>query len=270
MPMNRPGSVSKTSTPSSAATRGEEVRPRRRPVDLAQPARPDPVQPHERRDVDELDHGRDHDRGQRRLGQALEQAGEEQQRDDGEHGDDEPRDLAVRPGAAVDRGLGEAAVDDHAARQPGAEVGRAEADQLAVGVDLVVVARRVGLGRAEALGEADERDADGARRQVRGSPRRARRGARPAAARCRSCRRCRRRPGSTQLDDQDPDRHRHERPRDDGREPAQPEHERERAEADRQRRRARVPERCRAGPRAARRSRRRPSRRRTASAAGRR
>ena len=44
------------------------------------------------------------------------------------------------------------------AAQPGAEVGGAEAEQLAVGVDLVVLAGGVGLGRAEPLGEADEHD----------------------------------------------------------------------------------------------------------------
>ena len=112
-------------------------------------------------------------------------------------GDDEPGDLALRAGAAVDRGLREAAVDHHAAGQPGAEVGRAEADSSRFGVDVVVVARRVGLGGAEALGEADQRDADGARREVEVVRGRARRAARPAAARCRSSRRCRRRSGSS-------------------------------------------------------------------------
>jgi hypothetical protein len=69
----------------------------------------------------------------------------------------------VRAGAAVDRGLGEAAVDDHPAGQPGGHVGRPEADELAVGVDLVVLARGVGLGGAEALGAADEHHGDAAR-----------------------------------------------------------------------------------------------------------
>ena len=50
-------------------------------------------------------------------------------------------------------------------RQPGAEVGGAEADQLAVGVDLVVGAGGVRLRRAEAFGEADEHDPGGRRRR---------------------------------------------------------------------------------------------------------
>ena len=107
-------------------------------------------------------HRRDHDGGERRLGQLLEQAGQEQQRHDGQHGDDEPGDLALGPGAAVDGRLREAAVDHHAARQARSEVRGAEAEQLAVGVDLVVVPGGVGLGRAQALREADQHDADGA------------------------------------------------------------------------------------------------------------
>ena len=42
--------------------------------------------------------------------------------------------------------------------RPAPRFAGAEADQLAVGVDLVVVAGGVRLGRAEALGEADEHD----------------------------------------------------------------------------------------------------------------
>ena len=77
--------------------------------------------------------------------------------------------------------------------EPGAEVGGAEAEQLAVGVDLVVGAGGVGLGRAEALGEADEHDPGRSRRRRRGSRRsRARRAARSTAARCRCGRRSRR------------------------------------------------------------------------------
>ena len=41
-------------------------------------------------DVDELDERGDDDGGQRRLGQLLEQAGEEEQGDDRERGDDQP------------------------------------------------------------------------------------------------------------------------------------------------------------------------------------
>ena len=53
-------------------------------------------------------------------GQVLEQPGEEQQRDDREHGDDESGHLRAGAGRAVDRRLGQAAVDDHARAQPAA------------------------------------------------------------------------------------------------------------------------------------------------------
>jgi hypothetical protein len=98
--------------------------------------------------------------------------------------------------------------------------------RLSVRVDLVVVAGRVGLGRAETLGEADEGDADRARGEVQVV-----RGGRLGDADRRQAAVDRAddvdavRAG--QLDDHDPDRHRHQRPRDDGREPSQPQHERE-------------------------------------------
>jgi subtilisin family serine protease len=69
-------------------------------------------------------------------------------------------------GGAVDGGLGQAPADDHAAGQAGAEVGRAHAKQLAVGVDLMMLAGRVGFGRAKALGEADQQDPDRGRREL--------------------------------------------------------------------------------------------------------
>ena len=239
-----------------------------RAVDRAEPARPHAVEPHERGHVDELDHRRDHHRRQRRLRQALEQAGEEQQRDDRQHRHDEPRHLALRAGAAVDRGLREAAVDDHPARQAGGEVGAAEPDHLAVGVDLVVVPGRVGLGRAEALGEADQRDADRAAAElqvvVEGRVGQAeRRQAAVDLADDVDAARVER------LDDHDAERR---PPRASPARPARAAAGRARARATRARSRASRPacrRACRAGPRAARRSRPRPSRRRTASAPGR-
>ncbi len=160
MPMNRPGSVSKTSTPKSAATAatksargGDRERRCRRPG-------VDAVEPPDRRDVDELDHRGDHDGRERRLGEVLEQAREEEQRHDRERGDREARDLRLGAGRAVDGRLREAAVHDHAAREAGAEVRGAEAEQLAVHVDCVVVLRGVALRCAEPFGEPDEHDPD--------------------------------------------------------------------------------------------------------------
>ncbi len=271
MPMNSPGSVSKISTPSIAATAA--TKSGREPSANAPRAAPrvDAVEPHERRDVDELDQRGDDDGRQRRLGQRLEQAGEEQQRDHGQHGDDQPGELGLRAGGGVDGRLGEAAVDDHAARQPRREVRAAEAEQLAVGVDLVVVAGGVGLGRAEALGEADQHHPDRAGGEV------------AVVAEAGVGQAERRQPGVDVADDVEPvvvevEQLRPARCRAAPRpaSPARPARSaaaRARAPASRRRRPAsarRSSRGCRAGPRASRRSRRRRCRRRTASAPGRR
>jgi hypothetical protein len=95
-------------------------------------------------------------------GQLLEQAGQEQQGHDRERGDDEPGHLALGAGTAVDSRLREAAVHDHAARQARSEIRGTHPEQLAVGVDLVVVAGSVGLGRSKAFCKADQDDAGGA------------------------------------------------------------------------------------------------------------
>ena len=96
----------------------DEVRSSREPVDPPEPARVDAVEADQRPDVDQLDQGGDDDGGQGRLGQLLEEAGQEQQGDDGQGRDDQPRQLGARPGAGVHRGLRQAAVDDHAAGEP--------------------------------------------------------------------------------------------------------------------------------------------------------
>jgi hypothetical protein len=83
-----------------------------------------------------------------------------------EHRDHERRKLALRPTAGVHRGLREAAVHDHAARKARAEVGGTHAEQFAVRVDLVVVSRRVGLGRAEPFRETDQHRAQSRRDEV--------------------------------------------------------------------------------------------------------
>ena len=123
MPITRPGSVSKTSTPSIAATAATKSGRAAMPSRLS--THDDTPEPPERGDVDQLEHGRDDDGGERRLGQLLEQAGEEEQRHDGQPGHDQPGHLTLGTGAAVDGGLREAAVDDHAARQARTEVGGA-------------------------------------------------------------------------------------------------------------------------------------------------
>ena len=234
-----------------------------------------PVEAHERGDVDELDDRGDHDRGQRRLGELLEQPGEEQQRD-APSAPRRPGPTAAtsRPRTAVDRRLREAAVDDHAAGEAGGEVGRAEAEQLAVRVDLVVVPGRVGLGRAERPRRSRRASRRPRRRRGRGS-RRAPTSGRPSdgsplsmwptiSTPCwsRSKTVTAAMPSSTADERAGHDR----RDRSAGRATSA---ERQRAPTSSVQA-ARVAELARAGPRAARRSRRRPSRRRTASAAGRR
>ena len=67
-----------------------------------------------------------------------------------------PETWLLAPGSAVDGGLGEAAVDDHPARQSRADVRAAEADQLTIGIDRIVMLGGVRLGGAQSLGEPDQ------------------------------------------------------------------------------------------------------------------
>ena len=163
MPMTSPGKGVEQEHAEQRRHGGDEVGPGGLAVDAPEPLGVQRIEATDGGDVDELDDGGDDDGGQRRLGQVLEQAGEEQQRDDGQHGDDEPGHLRPGTGGTVHRRLRQAAVDDHPRGQPTAEVRRAESDQLAVGVDLVVRPRGVRLRCAETLGEADEHDAGGRR-----------------------------------------------------------------------------------------------------------
>ena len=191
------------------------------------------VQPAQRREVDELDHRRDHDRRQRRLRQLLEQAGQQQQRDDRQRGDDQPGELrSCAPAPPLTAVLDRLPLTTIPLDRPAPRLARAEAEQLAVGVDLVVLARGVGLRRAQPLGEADEHhpDAAGDQRAVVGQARR--RAARSPAGRRRSHRRCRRRRrrGRTATS-RDAEQHRRQRARDDRRHAPQPEHDRQRGPA---------------------------------------
>src|SRR4051794_3530589 len=142
MPMNSPGSVSNTSTPRRAASAARKSGRAADAVGLAQRSARVAVEAAQRPDVDELDHRGDDDGGERRLGQRLEKGGEKQQGDDRQRRDDEPGELGLRPRGAVDRGLRERAVDDHPGAYPTREVRGAEAEQLAVDVDLIVLAGR--------------------------------------------------------------------------------------------------------------------------------
>jgi hypothetical protein len=162
----QPGQGAEDQHAEQGGDRGDEVGAGGHAVVATEPAGVDAVQGGQGRNVDQLDDRGDHHRRQGRLGQALEQSGQGQQGDDGQGGHDQPRQLGPGAGGAVDRGLGQAPADDHAAGQAGAQVGRPHAEQLAAGVDLVVLAGRVGLGRAEALGEADHQDPDRGRGEL--------------------------------------------------------------------------------------------------------
>ena len=159
MPITRPGRVSKTSTPSIAATAAMKSGRAAMPSCLARATTTRRSRRSAAMSTSSM-HGRDDDGGERRLGQLLEQAGEEEQGHDRQRGHDQPGHLALGTGAAVDGGLREAAVDHHPARQARTEVCGPEAEQLGVGVDLVVMPGGVGLGRPQALRKADQHDAD--------------------------------------------------------------------------------------------------------------
>lgn len=71
----------------------------------------------------------------------------------GQRGGGQRRHLRPRAGGAVDRRLGQRAVDHHPRGQARAEVGETETEQLTIRIDVVPLAGGVGLGRTEALGE---------------------------------------------------------------------------------------------------------------------
>ena len=249
---------------------GNEVRPSRHPQAGPEPPRVHAVERRQCRNVDELDHRCHDDRREGGLRQRLEQAGEEQQRDHRHGRHHQPGELRARAGGRVDGRLGEAAVHDHAARQARREVRAAEPEQLAVRIDVVVVSCGVVLRGPEALGEADEHHPDRPGRERTVVP-----GARVRQAE-------RREPAADlphdvqplvaeveQLDEQDPEQHRHQGAGHGGRHAPEPQHQRQRAGPDGERQPVVEPS-APPRPQAPGRSCRRRPRPRTASAAGRR
>ena len=165
-----PGQRPEDGHPQQGGERGDEVGTRDPPELAAEALGVRVVEVDQGGHVDELDDRGDHDGGQCRLGQVLEEPGEEEQRHNGQGGRDQPRQLRARTGGRVDRCLGEAAADHHAAAQAGGEVGATQRDEFAVGVDVLVVAGGVGLRRRQSLGERDEHHADAGRGQPPGVP----------------------------------------------------------------------------------------------------
>ncbi len=148
--------MSKTSTPRSAATAATKSGRAATPETSPTRTRAEPVQPHERTHVHELDECGDDHRGERRLGKLLEQPGQEEQRHDRQPGHDEARiPVTSRPAEPLTAVFERLPFTTMPLERPEADVGRAEAEKLAVGVDLVVVLDGVRLGGTEALREAD-------------------------------------------------------------------------------------------------------------------
>ena len=103
----------------------------------------------------------DDDGAQRRFGQVLEQAGQEEDGDEDRCAEPDGGELRLLAGLVSGRGLREAAIDDEGAHQAGGSVGRAKRDQLLVGVDLVAVLARVRTRSRDRFGEAHHDDGDG-------------------------------------------------------------------------------------------------------------
>ena len=76
-----------------------------------------------------------------------------------EAGADEAGELAAGAGLLGDGGARAAGGDGEALEEPGGDVGRADADHLLVGVDLVAAAGREARRRGDRVGQGDERDA---------------------------------------------------------------------------------------------------------------
>jgi hypothetical protein len=160
MPMTSPRERVEDQHAQDRRNRRDEVRPSGEAVEAAEALGVRAVELHERRDVHQLDQRGDYDRSEGRFGEVFEEAGEEQDRDDGEHRDRQPRELTFRTRRSVHRGLGEAAADHHAARQTAADIGGPQPEQLPVHVDLVPLLGRIGLGRPQSFREPDEHDAE--------------------------------------------------------------------------------------------------------------
>ena len=176
MPMNSPGSVPKTSTPSSAARRrgSPGARPTRTGVRGAwctcRRAR------RRRAHVDELDDGGDDDGGERRLGRSSNGPVRNSSATTVSTAASSPETCVRAPADALTAVLERLPLTTIPLRQAGGEVGAAERDQLAVGVD-PLAAGRVRLGRAEPFGERDQHHADPAARPAAGVARARRRAA---------------------------------------------------------------------------------------------
>ncbi len=118
----------------------------------------DPPEVSDLAEVHQAEDGDHDDRGEDGPGQVVEQRGQQQQRHADDGGGHDGRQPAARAGLGVDRGAREAAGHRVGPHQRTAQVGQAEAHQLAVGVDLVVPLAGEGFGHGDRLHEAHQGD----------------------------------------------------------------------------------------------------------------
>ena len=139
-----PFRMPRSSTPTSADHRDPELETAHAPEprDLAQ--------------VDQPLHRDEHDRGQHRLRQVLEEAGQEEQADAERDGRDDQRQPRPGAGLLVHRRLREPAGHRVAVPERGQEVGAAEGEQLPAHVHVVAVLARERPRRRHALDVAEQ------------------------------------------------------------------------------------------------------------------
>ena len=107
----------------------------------------------------DVDHGQggDHDVGrqhrERKAGQPVGPGQDDGQQDQGR---DDARQRTLRAGGDVDRRARDAAADGHAAGEGGDQVGAAQTDQFAVGVDAFAALDGQGLRHRDVLHHADQ------------------------------------------------------------------------------------------------------------------
>ena len=118
------------------------------------------------RGVDEVEGGGDEDRAQDGDGQPGQGLPEEEHDGHEGCGRDEPGELGLAADGVVHRGAGIRAGDRKAAEQAGGDIGGAEADQLAVGVDVIAVLEAEASRRDDAAAEADQQDAEHGERKI--------------------------------------------------------------------------------------------------------
>jgi hypothetical protein len=121
--------------------------------------------PPQRGKVHQTDRGDQHDGAQDRLGQVGQQPGQQGQGEHGHHGGDHLGQLRPGPGAVVDRRLGGPTARRIGLEQPAGQVGRAQGEQLPVGVDRRIVLGGEGPGGRDGLDERHQRDPGRGRQQ---------------------------------------------------------------------------------------------------------